>query len=78
MALLFTQEADFKPDRVEQSRGLASIINNPEAGLILVARHHGGKIVAMVNLLYTVSTALGDCVALLEDMAVSPAQEAPV
>lgn len=71
LALLFTQEADFKPDREAQSRGLTSIINHPEIGLILVARQHG-QIVGMVNLLYTISTALGERVALMEDMVVSP------
>lgn len=71
LAILFTQEADFKPDHEVQSRGLARIINNPEIGLIVVARQDG-QVVAMVNLLYTVSTALGERVALLEDMVVSP------
>ncbi len=69
--ILFSQEADFKPDHESQSRGLARIISNPDVGLILVARH-GGKVLGMVNLLFTVSTALGDRVALLEDMVVSP------
>ncbi|MGZ5056075.1 MAG: GNAT family N-acetyltransferase [Methylobacter sp.] len=69
--ILFAQEADFEPDCDAQSRGLARIISNPEVGLIVVARQDG-QIVGMVNLLYTVSTALGDRVALLEDMVVSP------
>lgn len=69
--ILFSQEADFKPDREAQSRGLARIISNPEVGLIVVARQDS-QVVGMVNLLYTVSTALGDRVALLEDMVVSP------
>jgi len=69
--ILFSQEAEFKPDHEAQSRGLARIINNPEIGLIVVARQDG-QVVGMVNLLYTVSTALGDRVALLEDMVVSP------
>ena len=71
LALLFSQEADFKPDHKAQSRGLARIIGNPEVGLIVVARQDS-QVVGMVNLLYTVSTALGDRVALLEDMVVSP------
>ncbi len=69
--ILFSQEADFKPDHEAQSRGLARIISSPEVGLIVVARQDG-QVVGMVNLLYTVSTALGDRVALLEDMVVSP------
>lgn len=39
---------------------------------MLVARE-GDQIVGMVNLLFTISTALGERVALLEDMVVSPA-----
>ncbi|MGZ5007398.1 MAG: GNAT family N-acetyltransferase [Methylobacter sp.] len=72
LTILFSQEAEFKPDHDEQSRGLARIIGNPEIGLIVVARQDG-RVVGMVNLLYTISTALGDRVALLEDMIVSPA-----
>lgn len=72
LAVLFAQEADFKPDYAAQSRGLARLIGNPALGLILVARQDG-QIVGMVNLLYTLSTALGERVALLEDMVVSPA-----
>lgn len=71
LELLFSQEADFKPDYQAQSRGLARIISNPDLGLIVVARQDE-QVVGMVNLLYTVSTALGERVALLEDMVVSP------
>jgi len=69
--LLFSQEADFTPDYEAQSRGLARIIGSPDIGLIVVARQDS-QVVGMVNLLYTVSTALGERVALLEDMVVSP------
>ena len=68
---LFTQEAEFKPNQEAQRRGLTTIIRNPEIGQILVARQ-GRTIIGMVNLLYTISTALGERVALLEDMIVSP------
>lgn len=70
---LFTQETEFAPDAEAQQRGLRMIIDNPDAGVILVA-HQGGRVVAMVNLLYTISSALGERVALLEDMVVAPAQ----
>ncbi len=66
---LFAQEAEFTPDRAAQQRGLAAIIDNPALGEILVAVEDA-RVVAMVNLLYTVSTALGARVALLEDMVV--------
>ena len=71
LTILFTQEAEFAPDQEAQLRGLAAIVGNPKTGQILVARING-TIVGMVNLLYTVSTALGERVALLEDMVVSP------
>jgi GNAT superfamily N-acetyltransferase len=69
--ILFSQEAEFKPDYPAQSRGLERIINNPEIGLIIVARQDN-RVIGMVNLLFTVSTALGERVALLEDMVVLP------
>jgi len=66
---LFAQEAEFTPDRAAQMRGLAAIVDDPQVGEILVAVEDG-RVRAMVNLLYTVSTALGARVALLEDMVV--------
>ncbi|MFZ3088013.1 MAG: GNAT family N-acetyltransferase [Methylotenera sp.] len=71
LGILFSQEADFNPDFNAQSRGLARIIGNPDVGLILVARRDA-QVVGMVSLLYTISTALGARVALLEDMVISP------
>tara|TARA_R110002167_G_scaffold9121_10_gene41587 strand:- start:1349 stop:1831 length:483 start_codon:yes stop_codon:yes gene_type:complete len=69
LTYLFTQEQEFTSDTKAQERGLRSVITNPQIGHILVARQ-GGDIIAMVNLLYTISTALGERVALLEDMVV--------
>lgn len=66
---LFAQEAEFTPDRAAQTRGLAAIIADPQVSEILVAVEDG-RVRAMVNLLYTISTALGARVALLEDMVV--------
>lgn len=71
LASLFSQELEFKPDANVQARGLRAIVTNPEVGIILVARHNG-KLVGMVNILFTVSTALGAKVAILEDMVVLP------
>ena len=72
LVILFSQEAEFTPNVEAHQRGLARIIADPDIGSILVARQQD-RIVGMVNLLYTVSTALGECVALLEDMVVLPA-----
>ena len=69
---LFTQEAEFQPDTAAQQRGLNAILSDPALGEILVARQNG-QIVGMVNVLYSISTALGARVALLEDMVVAPA-----
>ena len=68
---LFSQEVEFKPNHKIQSRGLKKIINNNNIGNVFVAKKNK-KIIGMVILLYTVSTALGEQVALLEDMVVSP------
>ncbi|WP_347988333.1 GNAT family N-acetyltransferase [Methylomonas sp. AM2-LC] len=67
---LFSLESEFTPDHFLQNLGLAKIIANPELGVILLAQRQN-SIVGMVNLLFTVSTALGGRVALLEDMVVS-------
>lgn len=71
LSVLFAQEEEFTPDPRAQSRGLARIITSPELGAVLAATD-GPQIVGMVVLLYTLSIALGDRVALLEDMVVSP------
>lgn len=72
LEVLFSQEAEFKPDRAAQERGLMMILESPQVGHILAARQEG-RVVGMVSLLYTVSTALGGRVALLEDLVVLPA-----
>ena len=71
LSVLFTQEAEFKPNPEAQHRGLLRIITNQEVGIALVAKE-GETVLGMVILLYTVSTALGEKVALLEDMVVGP------
>lgn len=70
---LFSQEAEFTPDQHAQQRGLKMIIENPQIGTILVARINGQPI-GMLNLPYAVATALGERVALLEDMLVAAEQ----
>lgn len=72
LQFLFAQEVEFEADDELQAQGLASIINDPRVGNIIVARE-ANDIIGMVNLLYTVSTALGGRVAILEDMVVNPA-----
>ena len=73
--LLFAQEAEFQPDDAAQRRGLSRILENRAVGEILVVED-SGQAVAMVSLLYSVSTALGEPVAWLEDMVVAPSRRA--
>jgi len=66
---LFTQEADFTPDREKQMRGLRLILEQPNRGRIFVLRNET-KIIGMINLLITISTAEGGFVLLLEDLVI--------
>jgi len=67
--VLFSQDIEFEPDYEKQKRGLKQIISTPETGEILVLKIDG-KILGMVSLLYSISTALGGKVATLEDMVI--------
>ena len=69
--ILFTQEADFVSDREKQRMGLKEIIEHPEIGEIFILEKDD-TIVGMVSLLYSISTALGGRVAILEDMIIHP------
>jgi GNAT superfamily N-acetyltransferase len=73
LTILFTQEADFRPDREKQIRGLRLIIEAPERGCIFLARSDA-QVVGMVSLLFTISTAEGAAACWLEDMIVRPEQ----
>lgn len=69
LSLLFSQEHEFTPDTQAQQQGLSLILQQPDLGRILVARQQG-QVIGMVSLLFSISTALGGRVALLEDMVV--------
>jgi GNAT superfamily N-acetyltransferase len=66
---LFAQEGDFRPDKNKQLRGLRLIFEQPSRGRVFVLRRNGA-IVGMINLLFTISTAEGGFVMLLEDLVV--------
>ncbi|HEY5954859.1 MAG TPA: GNAT family N-acetyltransferase [Terrimicrobiaceae bacterium] len=66
---LFSQEADFIPNREKEMRGLRLLLEQPSRGRIFVLRSHA-RIIGMVNLLITISTAEGGFVLLLEDLIV--------
>lgn len=66
---LFSLEQDFTPDAERQRRGIELILDHPEYGCFLLLKRDA-EILGMVNLLMTVSTALGDRVILLEDFII--------
>ncbi len=68
---LFEMEADFTPDRVRQERGLRAILEQPSRGRIFVIRTDY-EIFGMVNVLFTISTAMGGFVILMEDVFIHP------
>ena len=66
---LFSQEVEFTPNKEVQQKALKTIILNENIGDIYVATINE-KVVSMVNILYTISTALGTKVAIFEDFIV--------
>ncbi len=72
LGVLFAQEAEFTPDPAAQQRGLQLILADTNAGFVLVAEQ-SGTLVGTVTVLFTISTALGQRVGIVEDMIVLPA-----
>jgi GNAT superfamily N-acetyltransferase len=70
---LFEQEADFSPSAGKQRRALQLIRARPSSGRLFVVVR-GDKVLGMVSLLSTISTAEGGKVAWLEDLVVRPDQ----
>lgn len=68
---LFEVSGDFSPDRTVQEKGLQLILEQPSRGRIFVLRNNH-RIFGMVNLLFTISTARGGFVILMEDVIVHP------
>ena len=66
---LFTIETDFTPDIRRQRQGLADLISDPTAN-ILVATYNS-EIIGMCTLQSLVSTAEGGIVGIVEDLVVS-------
>jgi N-acetylglutamate synthase-like GNAT family acetyltransferase len=71
LVALFEEETDFRPDRVKHEQGLRLILEQPTRGRIFVMRTDH-KIIGMVNLLFTISTAEGGFVILMEDLVIHP------
>lgn len=68
---LLANSGDFTPDRAQQERGLRLILEQPSRGRIFVVRNRE-KIFGMVNLLFTISTARGGFVIVMEDVVIHP------
>ncbi len=66
---LFSEESDFCPDKAKQLRGLRLIFEQPNRGRVFVLRQDR-TIVGMINLLFTISTAEGGFVMVLEDLVI--------
>ena len=66
---LFSEESDFRPNKDKQLRGLRLIFEQPNRGRVFVLRRDH-SIVGMINLLFTISTAEGGFVILLEDLVI--------
>jgi ribosomal protein S18 acetylase RimI-like enzyme len=71
LAILFTHEVELAPDPVKQENALRLILGQPEQGRIYCARE-GERVLGMVSILFTISTAEGGRSAWLEDMVVHP------
>ena len=72
LGYLFEQEKEFTANLEKQTTGLEMIISDPSIGELLVAQREDEPIIGMVSLLYTVSTAMGGRVAMMEDMVIHP------
>lgn len=71
VADLMELQSDFYPDLESNERGLFLVLENPHRGRIFVLRNDD-QIIGMVNLLFTISTAVGGFVILLEDFIIHP------
>lgn len=71
LKILFSQEVEFCADEEKQKRGLEMILSHPDVGRIYMLKKEV-HIIGMVSLLFSVSTALGEKVAWLEDMVIAP------
>ncbi len=71
LKILFEQEEEFCFEQNKQENALKTLLGSLHLGDILVTEI-SGKIIGMVTILYTFSTALNERVGLLEDMIIDP------
>ena len=67
---LFSLEHEFTAQPQKHQAGLTQIIANPQLGEVFVSKD-GSNVIAMITVLYSISTALGEKVATFEDMIVA-------
>jgi GNAT superfamily N-acetyltransferase len=67
--VLFSIEADFRPDPARQRRGLALLLADPQRAAVLVAER-SGAVIGMATAQLVISTAEGGPSALVEDVVV--------
>ncbi len=72
LEVLFTQEADFSPDKNKQSAGLSAVIQNPELGTILLVEKQN-RMVGSIHVALVHSTVEGGTVENKEHFMVNPA-----
>lgn len=70
LGVLFSIEADFRPDPERQRRGLLRALTDPDRAGVLVAER-AGAVIGMVTAQLVVSTAEGGASAWIEDMVVA-------
>jgi ribosomal protein S18 acetylase RimI-like enzyme len=73
LSFLFKQEADFSPSVEKQKRALEILLAQPNMGRLFVLTR-GARVLGMVSLLFTISTAEGGKAAWLEDLVIRPDQ----
>jgi len=71
LGILFSGEREFISNADIQKCALEMILNDPKIGKIFIYENDG-EIIGMVSLLFTISTALGGKVAMLEDVIIAP------
>jgi GNAT superfamily N-acetyltransferase len=69
LGILFSIEADFRPDPQRQLLGLGLLLADPRRCAVLVAER-GGEVIGMVTAQLVISTAEGGPSALVEDLVV--------
>jgi ribosomal protein S18 acetylase RimI-like enzyme len=70
LGFLFSIESDFRPDAIRQRRGLAMLLGDPRAAVLVAVEDH--RVVGMATAQLLVSTAEGELSALVEDVVVDP------